>query len=404
MKKMIVTLLLLSIGSIIMGQTTLSAGDIAIVAYASVNPDEISFVCLVNIEAGTSISFTDNGWKSNNTWRGGEGTHVWTASSNCLAGDVINILLDGPQLATTGDQVIAYQGSSSEPTFIFALNSEGTGWQSDASSTNESALPTGLTNGTNAIALDEVDNAYYNGSTIGTKAELLSLICNKSNWLGSNSRTNFDPSEDGPTSFTVTDSPLPVTLSSFTVSAVMNSYINVEWSTASESQLNCFNVWRDGEIIGSVEATNTTQTQFYSFTDHQTEPGNTYHYWLEVVELDGSTTMFGPQSVTLEQQGEPGQPAIPQVYGLYQNYPNPFNPSTEISFSVPGTTTGELVVYACNGQLVKRLYQGRIDAQEVYRITWDGTDSSGKSVASGLYFYRLQTEKASLHKKMILIQ
>jgi hypothetical protein len=200
------------------------------------------------------------------------------------------------------------------------------------------------------------------------------------------------------------DTTLPVTLSSFTVSAVMNSYINVEWSTASESQLNCFNVWRDGEVIGSVEATNTTQTQFYSFADHQAAPGNTYHYWLEVVELDGSTTMFGPQSVTLEQQGEPGQPAIPQVYGLYQNYPNPFNPSTEISFSVPGTTTGELVVYACNGQLVKRLYQGQINAQEVYRITWDGTDSSGKSVASGLYFYRLQTEKASLHKKMILIQ
>jgi hypothetical protein len=184
----------------------------------------------------------------------------------------------------------------------------------------------------------------------------------------------------------------------------MNSYINVEWSTASESQLNCFNVWRDGQIIGSVEATNTTQTQFYSFVDHQAAPGNTYHYWLEVVELDGSTTMFGPQSVNLEQPGEPGQPAIPQVYGLYQNYPNPFNPTTEISFSVPGTTTGELVVYASNGQLVKRLYQGQINAQEVYRITWDGTDSSGKAVASGLYFYRLQTEKASLHKKMILIQ
>lgn len=201
-----------------------------------------------------------------------------------------------------------------------------------------------------------------------------------------------------------TDTPLPVTLSSFTVSAVMNSYINIEWSTASESQLNCFNVYRDGEIIGSVEATNTTQTQFYRFADHQAEPGNTYHYWLEVVELDGSTTMFGPQSVTLEQQGEPGQPAIPQVYGLYQNYPNPFNPTTEISFSVPGTTTGELVVYACNGQLVKRLFRGQIEAQEVYRITWDGTDSSGKAAASGLYFYRLQTETASLHKKMILMR
>ena len=62
--------------------TGLQAGDIAITAFSMDNPDEISFVCLKDITANTVIYFTDNGWKSNNTFRTNEvsihGLHLLT--------------------------------------------------------------------------------------------------------------------------------------------------------------------------------------------------------------------------------------------------------------------------------------------------------------------------------------
>ncbi|MEZ5082916.1 MAG: hypothetical protein R2750_05645 [Bacteroidales bacterium] len=165
------------------GQTTLSPGDIAITGVNMDNPDEISLVFLIDIEIGTEIKFTDNGWKANNTWRTGEGIHSWTASGAYAAGDEIIILLNGPLLSGSGDQVIAYQNTSD---MVAALNDEGNHvWQSDATSSNTSALPLGLINGTNCVALDEIDNAVYNRSiTAGTKEEILTAINDYTNWSG----------------------------------------------------------------------------------------------------------------------------------------------------------------------------------------------------------------------------
>ena len=190
-----------------LSQTTLAAGDIAIVAYAMDNPDELSFVCLKAIESSTVIYFTDNGWKSDNTWRSNEGVHTWTASQNYSTGEVVYVTTSGPALSSSGDQIIAFQGSGTtdnSATMIFGLQCDGSAWDSDATTASESAIPNGLTNGTNAIAIPEADNGYYNGTTSGTTAALLSAICNTSNWTTNNSRSSYDPSDDGPSSFSIT--------------------------------------------------------------------------------------------------------------------------------------------------------------------------------------------------------
>jgi len=178
------------------GQSTLSAGGIAIVAFAFDNPDELSFIALEDIASSTVIYFTDNGWKADNSWRANEGTHTWTADASYAAGDIINFELSGPALSSSGDQIIAYQGSSGDPTFLFAINSEGSGWQSDATNANTSAIPQGLTNGTNAIAFSETDNGYYSGTIGATAATMLSNVCNTDNWTTSNSR--LDPGDYDP--------------------------------------------------------------------------------------------------------------------------------------------------------------------------------------------------------------
>ncbi|MEM9214427.1 MAG: ExeM/NucH family extracellular endonuclease [Cyanobacteria bacterium P01_F01_bin.150] len=182
--------------------TILSAGDIAIVGFNFDNPDELAFVPLVDIASGTEISFTDNGWQATGSFRATEGTFTWIAPTDIAAGTVVNPTVSGVAFSASGDQILAYQGDASNPTFIYALNSEGPGaWQADATSSNTSALPTGLVNTETAVALNEIDNAIYTGITSGTTAELLTAISDSANWSGDNSNRQTMPTA----SFTVTD-------------------------------------------------------------------------------------------------------------------------------------------------------------------------------------------------------
>ena len=175
--------------------TTLTPGDIAIIGFNFDNPDEFAFVSLVDLEIGTEIKFTDNGWLSAGGFRANEGTFTWTADQAYSAGTVINPTASGVAFSGSGDQILAYQGDDASPTFIYALNSEGSGvWQSDATSSNTSALPIGLVDGETAVALNEIDNATYTGTTIGTKADLLAAISDRNNWSGSNSNRQSIPS------------------------------------------------------------------------------------------------------------------------------------------------------------------------------------------------------------------
>ncbi|MEM6400427.1 MAG: ExeM/NucH family extracellular endonuclease [Cyanobacteria bacterium P01_D01_bin.116] len=175
----------------------LNAGDIAFVQYNADGTDNFAFVALVDIAVGEQINFTDNGWQSSGSFRANEGVITWTATAAVTAGTVLTIDNTPSASAGTvsasgslnfsgsGDQVIAYQGTD---TMIAALNNEGAAtWQADATSSSTSALPQGLINGTNAVALTETDNVVYNGPTTGDKATLLAALNDASNWSGSNS-------------------------------------------------------------------------------------------------------------------------------------------------------------------------------------------------------------------------
>ena len=88
---------------------------------------------------------------------------------------------------------------------------------------------------------------------------------------------------------------------------------------------------------------------------------------------------------------------------LGQNYPNPFNPETHIDFSLKRSSDVELSVYNIKGQKVKTLVKGQLEADN-YSITWKGTDSKDKPVASGMYFYKLNTSEKTEIKKMLLLK
>jgi predicted outer membrane repeat protein len=93
---------------------------------------------------------------------------------------------------------------------------------------------------------------------------------------------------------------------------------------------------------------------------------------------------------------------IPEVKtNLIGNYPNPFNPSTAINFNVAKQSDVELSIYNVKGQKVTTLVNEQINAGSHTRI-WNGTDQNNNAVSSGVYFYKLTSDRYSEIKKMIL--
>ncbi|MGH1365623.1 MAG: SBBP repeat-containing protein [Calditrichia bacterium] len=90
-------------------------------------------------------------------------------------------------------------------------------------------------------------------------------------------------------------------------------------------------------------------------------------------------------------------------FNLAQNYPNPFNPVTVITFEVPKAVQSTLAIYNLRGQLIRILTSGKI-LQGQHQAIWNGTDDTGREMASGIYFYRLNAGEFSATKKMILLQ
>ena len=88
----------------------------------------------------------------------------------------------------------------------------------------------------------------------------------------------------------------------------------------------------------------------------------------------------------------------PKDYKLSPNYPNPFNPSTQISYSLPSATNVKLIVYNTSGQIVKVLENGFKNAGN-YSINFNASD-----LPSGIYFYKLEAGQFSQVKKMMLLK
>jgi flagellar hook assembly protein FlgD len=92
-----------------------------------------------------------------------------------------------------------------------------------------------------------------------------------------------------------------------------------------------------------------------------------------------------------------------KVFQLAQNHPNPFNPLTNIRFTVEKSGPLELAVYDVSGRKIRTLVRGITEAGD-HLVTWDGTDRSGGRVPSGTYFYKLRSGTAVETRKMTLLK
>ena len=90
--------------------------------------------------------------------------------------------------------------------------------------------------------------------------------------------------------------------------------------------------------------------------------------------------------------------SVPEKFVLMQNYPNPFNPETKISFELPVNAFVKISVYDLTGKVIAVPHSGDLSAGS-YTLNW-----SAAGISSGIYFYRLETEKYSDTKKMIVVK
>ena len=193
---------------------------------------------------------------------------------------------------------------------------------------------------------------------------------------------------------------LPVEMTCFTAVAQKTSAL-LAWSTATEVNNYGFEVERSGmsntglgtmnwQKFGFVAGAGTSNAPHeYSFTDKNVPPGR-YTYRLKQIDRDGSFKYS--QSVEVEVE------TAPHIFSLSQNYPDPFNPTTNITYSLRSDGNVRLVVYDILGSEVGVLVNG-VQTAGSHQVIF-----SGSNLGSGIYFYKLESSGQTIIKKMILMK
>ncbi len=158
--------------------------------------------------------------------------------------------------------------------------------------------------------------------------------------------------------------------------------------------IESYNVYRDDALLINV------QGNFY--VDINLDPG-TYSYKVTTVYSGGYESEPTPEEIITVGVAAGGV-VTPQITTLLGNYPNPFNPTTTIEYSIAEASTHvSLRIYNQTGQLVRTLVDQQHSAG-AYQTSWDGTDDTGKTMTSGIYFYRMKTDTNVSVRRMVLMK
>lgn len=167
----------------------------------------------------------------------------------------------------------------------------------------------------------------------------------------------------------------------------------LSWDAPSTTRdVTSYKVYRDDDEIAEVTE--------LTYTDEDLTPA-TYEYYITAIYEDGQESE--PSNTVMVEVTSNGNNTIPLVTKLHGNYPNPFNPTTNIRFDLAKDTQVLLQVYNMKGQIVKTLVDYVMNTGK-YDIEWNGKDDSGKSVASGMYFYRIRTADYRANGKCVLLK
>jgi PKD repeat protein len=165
------------------------------------------------------------------------------------------------------------------------------------------------------------------------------------------------------------------------------------------------------DVVGPVAGiySTTTDADGVAFAKTAKSIDCTAEWCFEVIDVSHATFLYDAGSNNVTQACESGwvygrdgiasaSLQTPDQFTLEQNRPNPFNPVTEIAFSLPKASQVKLEIFNIMGQRVAMLGDGYYEAG-CYSVTWDASEQ-----ASGIYFYRISTDNFIESKKMILLK
>ena len=217
------------------------------------------------------------------------------------------------------------------------------------------------------------------------------------------------------------DNPTPLVLSSFTTSFVGGTTVLLAWTTQTESGNLGWNIYRsesadfqnslqiNSELITG--AGTTSEPTNYSFTDENPVLENTtYFYRLESRNLDGTTEIYGPVSLTIpNSENENPENSNVTEFGFHI-FPNPFNGNGTIIFkfsqmeeSNVQNRKAALDIYNIKGRKIKSFPLSEIDNSSKISFQWNGKNDTNNETGSGIYFFKLKLNNGGIFTKKCLL-
>jgi hypothetical protein len=175
--------------------------------------------------------------------------------------------------------------------------------------------------------------------------------------------------------------------------------VALQWEPVTNEKVKYYSVYRktattEFEVIGYATLS--------EYVDEGVSTSESYEYTVTATDFglneSGKSEPVYVAALAVDDASE-----IPTEFALKPNYPNPFNPETTIEFALPKTSKVTMTIYNLTGQMVRQLVQSEY-AAGYHRVIWNGRDSRGNMVGSGVYIYTLKAADFSQTRKMILLR